>query len=130
MQLFNNLFLLRLTIAIILLMHSIPGMFDNGVNNFGRLYLNNMGFAPFGLFLAWFIKISHVVFAVCLILNRYIKWLAALTIVILIAGIVMVHYPDGWYVVGGGRNGVEFNVLLIAALLTIMFHKTGAKKSA
>jgi putative oxidoreductase len=34
-------------------------------------------------------------------------------------GIIMVHAREGWFVVGAGRNGVEFNVLLIAAFLTV-----------
>jgi putative oxidoreductase len=39
---------------------------------------------------------------------------SVVNILILVMGIVLVHYPEGWYVVGGGRNGVEFNVLLIS----------------
>ena len=34
-------------------------------------------------------------------------------------GLVMVHAPNGWFVVGAGRNGVEFSVLLIATLLCV-----------
>jgi putative oxidoreductase len=33
----------------------------------------------------------------------------------------MIHGREGWFVVGGGRNGMEFNFLLIFALLTLMF---------
>jgi putative oxidoreductase len=113
--------LLRLAVAIILLMHSVPGMFNNGINDFGNLYLNTIGFAPFGLALAWAIKLSHMAAAILLLLNKYVKPAAIVTILILVLGIIMVHYPDGWYVVGGGRNGVEFNFLLIFVLLTIMF---------
>jgi len=71
--------------------------------------------------LAWAIKLSHLVAAICLILEKYIRWAAIITIVILISGIVMIHFSEGWFVVGGGRNGMEFNFLLIAALVTIMF---------
>ena len=117
----NGNLILRIAVAIILIMHSVPGMFNNGVNDFGNLYLNQIGFAPFGLAIAWCIKISHLVTAVLLLLNKYVKPFAVLTILILIIGIFMVHLPEGWYVVGGGRNGVEFNFLLIAVLLTIMF---------
>jgi putative oxidoreductase len=46
-----------------------------------------------------------------------------------LVGIFILHIKDGWYVVGGGRNGVEFNVLLIAALLTIMYPKIVLFKS-
>ncbi len=116
----NNSILLRIAIAIILLSHGIPGMFDNGINDFGNLYLNQVGFAPFGVAIAWAIKISHVACAILLLLNRYIVAAGAVTILILIAGIVMVHYPEGWYVVGGGRNGMEYNFLLIVVIASIM----------
>ena len=121
MKLFNNTFLLRCAVAIILMVHGVGGMFNNGVNDFGNLYLNQIGFAPIGLYLAWAIKLSHVASAVCLVLNKYIKWVSVISIFILAMGIILVHYPEGWFVVGGGRNGMEFNFLLIFALLTIMF---------
>jgi putative oxidoreductase len=117
---FNYTFILRLAVAIILFMHSIPGMFNNGINDFGKYYLDDIGFAPAGVPMAWTIKLSHVAAAICLLLNKYVKWAAVITILILITGIVMVHYKEGWFVVGGGRNGVEFNFLLIAVLLTLV----------
>lgn len=121
MNISGNIFLLRLAVAIILIMHSIPGMFNNGVNDFGRFYLNEIGFAPVGIPLAWAIKLSHVIAAVCLLFNKFVKPASILTIFILITGIIMVHFKEGWFVVGGGRNGVEFNFLLIIVLLTIIF---------
>ena len=108
---------LRLILAAVFFMHGIPSIFTGAVNNFGNLYLNEVGFAPIGVPLAWMIKLSHVACAVLLILNRYI-WVAALiTIPILVAGIIMIHAAEGWFVVGAGRNGVEFNVLLIGVLV-------------
>lgn len=123
----NSTFLLRSAVAIILLMHSVPGMFNNGINDFGNLFLNQIGFAPVGVALAWAIKLSHVVAAACLLFEKYLKWACSVTILILLAGIFLVHLKEGWFVVGGGRNGIEFNFLLIAALLTIMF-PSGFKK--
>jgi putative oxidoreductase len=127
MNFFNGTFLLRLAVAIILLVHGAGGMFNGGINNFGNLYLNQIGFAPLGVPLAWAIKLSHLVAVVCLMSEKYVKWASIVTIIILIAGIFMVHLPNGWFVVGGGTNGVEFNFLLIAALLTIMY-PNGMKK--
>ena len=117
----NGTLLLRIAVAIILLTHSIFGMFNNGINDFGNLYLNQIGFAPFGLFLAWSIKLSHLVAAVLLLINRYVKLAGFVTIFILIMGIILVHYQEGWFVVGGGRNGMEYNFLLIIVLLAIMY---------
>lgn len=114
-------FILRFAVAVILLVHGLGGMFNGGVNDFGNLYLNTVGFAPIGLLLAWLIKISHVLAAILLLMNRYVKLASIATIFILIMGIIMVHFKEGWFVVGGGRNGIEFNFLLIFALVAIMF---------
>ena len=123
----KGLILLQIAVAVILLTHSVFGIFDNGINNFGNLYLNQIGFAPFGVFLAWSIKLSHIVAAILLILNKYVRAAGFVTIFILIMGIVLVHFQEGWFVVGGGRNGVEYNFLLICVLLAIMF-PDGLKK--
>lgn len=120
MNLKDNTFLLRLAVAIILLMHSIPGMFNSGINDFGIHYLNKVGFAPVGVPLAWAIKLSHMAAAFCLLFNKFIKPASLITIIILITGIIMVHFKEGWFVVGGGRNGAEFNFLLIVVLLTLI----------
>jgi putative oxidoreductase len=116
-----NTLILRLAAATTLLAHSIPSIVTNGVTDFGNLYLNQVGFAPLGPPLAWAIKLSHVACAVCLVLNKYVMWAGAITIFILVMGIIMIHFKEGWFVVGFGRNGMEFNFLLITVLLTIMF---------
>jgi putative oxidoreductase len=117
----KNLSFLRIAIIIIFLVHSLAGMFNNGINNFGNLYLNQVGFAPIGLPLAWAVKLSHIALAYSLLTDKYLKATSFITIFILIVGIFMIHLKEGWFVVGGGRNGVEFNFLLIMALLSIIY---------
>jgi len=117
----NGNFLLRAAVALILLTHSVFGIFNNGINDFGNLYLNQIGFAPFGVFLAWSIKLSHIVAAILLLLNKYIKLAGFVTIFVLLMGIILVHFKEGWFVVGGGRNGVEYNFLLIVVFIAIMY---------
>lgn len=128
MKIFNSTFLLRFPVIVILLVHSVSGMFNNGINDFGNLYLNQVGFAPVGVYLAWAIKLSHVFAAICLLVDKFVKPACIITIFVLIMGIILVHFKEGWFVVGGGRNGVEFNVLLIFVLLAIMFPKGVFKK--
>ena len=125
----NGTLLLRFAVAFILLTHSVVGIFNNGINDFGNLYLNQIGFAPFGVFLAWSIKLSHIVAAVLLLLNKYVKLAGFVTIFVLIMGIILVHFQEGWFVVGGGRNGAEYNFLLIIVLLAIMYPNGFQKKS-
>lgn len=123
----NGTLFLRIAVAFILLTHSVLGIFNNGINDFGNLYLNQIGFAPFGVFLAWSIKLSHIIAAVLLLLNKYVKLAGFATIFVLIKGIILVHFQEGWFVVGGGRNGAEYNFLLIIVLLAIMY-PNGFKK--
>jgi putative oxidoreductase len=96
-------------------------MFNNGINDFGNLYLNKIGFSPAGLPIAWAVKLSHIAFAISLFTDKYLKITSIITIIVLLAGIYMIHMHDGWFVVGGGRNGVEFNFLLIMAILSIIY---------
>jgi uncharacterized membrane protein YphA (DoxX/SURF4 family) len=43
----------------------------------------------------------------------------------LAAGIALVHWPAGWFVVGAGRNGMEYSILLILCLAAlILFERT------
>ncbi len=122
-----NLIFLRIALILVMLTHSLSGMFDGSINGFGTQYLDKVGFAPIGLPLAWFIKLSHIVCALSLALDKYTKIMSWITIFILVMGIFMVHLPNGWFVVGGGTNGIEYNVVLILAFLTIIYPKIHIK---
>jgi putative oxidoreductase len=125
----NSTFFLRIAVVVILLMHSIPTIVNGSIEGFGKLYLDAIGFAPFGIYLAWAIKLSHVVCAICFLFQKFMKPAAIITILILLTGIIILHAKEGWFVVGGGRNGVEFNFLLIFVLLTFIF-PNGLRKAA
>ena len=121
-------FLLRFAVAVIFAVHSVFTILDGSVNDFGKLYLNTVGFASFGVPIAWAVKLTHLFSVPLLIINNFLKPVCIANMLILVVGIFMVHLKEGWFVVGGGRNGVEFNFLLIFALLTIMF-PNGLKKN-
>ncbi|MBS1666320.1 MAG: DoxX family protein [Bacteroidetes bacterium] len=118
---FTNTFLLRCGVGIIFLSHSLHGIFTkNDVNDFGNLFLNKIGFSPFGVFIAWGVVISQIITSLLLIVNKVVKISCIINIVILIFGIVTVHFAEGWYVVGAGRNGMEFSFILIVVLVTLI----------
>ena len=110
-------FILRWGIAIILLMRSIPSIFQGHIQAFGDQYLRQVGFGDFGIILAWMVKISHILAAICLLLNRYVAIVSAITIIVLVIGAYLVHFPNGWFVIGLGTNGVEYNFLIILNLM-------------
>lgn len=90
------------------------------------------GVAPFsewldsqGLLLGWWIAAGITVLEVLgsplLLLGRLVWPLCLLYSMIYSVGIVLVHWPAGWFVVGLGRNGMEYSVLLITALLAVAY---------
>ncbi|MBB5619449.1 putative oxidoreductase [Pedobacter cryoconitis] len=115
----NPLFLIRLAVAVIFLTHSLHGVFNQTVNAFGESYLNAVGFAPFGVIIAWAMISFEIVGSVLLIFGKFLRFIIPAFCLILITGIVLVHYPDGWFVVGPGRNGVEFSFVLLVSLIAI-----------
>jgi len=120
-EIFNDTFLLRLGVATIFLSHSLHGIFTgNDVNDFGNLFLNKIGFSPFGVFIAWGVVISQIITSLLLIANKVVRISCIINIVILIFGIITVHFTEGWYVVGAGRNGMEFSFILIVVLVAIV----------
>lgn len=120
-KIFTNTFLLRFGVAIIFLSHSLHGIFTgNDVNDFGNLFLNKIGFAPIGVSIAWGVVISQIITSLLLIANKVVKLSCIINIIILIFGIVTVHFAEGWYVVGAGRNGMEFSFILIVVLVTLI----------
>ncbi|MBB6330278.1 putative oxidoreductase [Chryseobacterium sediminis] len=119
---------LRLGLSVILLMHSVISIFSGDVNNFGHFYLDSIGFSPFGIYIAWAVKLTHLFSVPLLWFDRYIKPVAIGNILIFVFGIYFVHWQNGWFVVGGGTNGIEFNVLLIFSFLSLMYPEIYLKK--
>lgn len=114
-------FFLRCGLSVILLMHSVISIFSGDVSNFGRLFLDTIGFSPFGLYLAWVVKLVHLISVPLIWVDACIKPVAISNILIFIFGIYYVHWEHGWFVVGGGTNGIEFNVLLICCFLQLLY---------
>lgn len=123
-------FFLRCGLSVILLMHSVVSIASGDVSNFGLLFLDTIGFSPFGLYIAWTIKLTHLVSVVLLWIDALIRPVAIFNILIFIFGIYYVHWQNGWFVVGGGTNGIEFNILLICGFLQLMFSECPAEKKS
>lgn len=120
----NNLdrtFLLRFALIVIMIMHGIPSFVEMSVIDFGKALTEVFGFGFMGIPTAILVKAIHVVTIPALWLNKYLKPLAMLNIIIFIMGIILIHWKHGWYVVGGGSEGIEYNFLLIFSFATFIF---------
>lgn len=106
---------LRIAVATLLFIHGAYRIYDGGVPGFGE-WLGSQGL-PLGVVIAWTVTIMELVATVVLASGRFVPQLALYFSLVLTAGIILVHGKEGWFVVGGGRNGMEYSVLLIVVLL-------------
>lgn len=109
--------LLRVGVAILLFIHGVYRVVDGGVAGFGG-FLEAKGFA-FGVAVAWILTVVELIGAPLLAFGLFTRALVIWFAIELAAGIVLVHAREGWFVVGGGRNGVEYSVLLLIALIAV-----------
>lgn len=115
---------LRLVLAVLIAAHGWVRWLDGGVPGFGD-WLGGQGF-PFGLAIASAITAYEILGTLLLAWGRFVFPLTLAYSFIYAMGIVLVHAPAGWFVVGHGRNGVEYSVLLIACLLCVGMQEAGA----
>ena len=106
---------LRIVVAVLIFIHGAYRLFAGGVVPFGE-FLSG-AHVPFGTAVAWLITIVEIVGSAALAAGVLVRPVALYFAAELAMGILLVHRHDGWFVVGGGRNGVEYSVLLIAVLL-------------
>jgi putative oxidoreductase len=78
--------------------------------------------------MAWAVTIFEIAGGAALAAGFFVPVLAVVFAAELVAGIVLVHFREGWFTVGAGRNGMEFSVVLIAAFLAVAFSHLGKGK--
>ena len=110
---------IRVLLAAVMFIHGAARISNGTVGGFGE-YLGSQGF-PLGFYIAWAITLFELIGSVMLAVGFY-TWIIALAFAVeLIAGVYMVHWKEGWFVVGAGRNGMEFSFVLIVSLLAIAY---------
>jgi putative oxidoreductase len=107
----------RCVLAGLIAAHGWHRWLTGGVPLFGG-WLDAQGW-PMGTVLAAGITFIEIVGTPLLALGRLQFVLCLVYAAIYSVGLVIVHLPFGWYVVGPGRNGMEYSVLLIASFLIL-----------
>lgn len=116
-----GLVILRVVLGIIFVTHGWPKLMDGASGTadfFGTLGI------PLPAIAAWVVTLLEVLGGLALILGFLVSIVSLLLIIHMALGILLVHLPEGWFVVGPGTGGSEFSVLLIAGLLALIL--TGA----
>lgn len=109
--------LLRMLVSMLVFVHGLARVLGGSVPAFGE-FLADAGL-PAGLAIAWFVTVFELAGAPLLALGiaRLVAPLCLVFVLIYTAGLWLVHWPAGWFVVGAGRNGMEYSVLLIGVML-------------
>lgn len=108
---------LRVGVAVLLFIHGAFRTSTGGVAGFGE-WLTSLGF-PAGIAWAWAVTVIELAGAPLMAAGKFVVPIAAWLAFQLVLGIALVHAHEGWFVVGGGRNGMEYSVLLILCLVVI-----------
>ena len=109
--------LLRVAVASVFIVHGLARTILGTVGGFGE-YLSGRGL-PAGTALAWLLTVVEIVGGVALAAGLAVRPLALWFAVQIAVGIAMIHAKAGWFVVGHGRNGAEYSVLIIACLAAV-----------
>lgn len=109
--------ILRITVALLILIHGLFRLVAGGVVPFG-IWLESQGF-PWGYGWAMAVTLYELVGPALILTRRWTSLVALGHAAILTLGMILVHLPFGWFVVGGGRNGMEYSVILIVSLLAL-----------
>lgn len=119
----TSLIFIRVILATLMFIHGAARISNGTVGGFGE-FLGSQGF-PLGFYLAWALTLFELVGSVLLAAGFY-TWIIGLIFAIHLSfGIALVHWKEGWFVVGGGRNGIEYSVLLVASFLAIAYANFG-----
>lgn len=106
----------RIGTAVLIFIHGAfrASHWDPYVIGFGE-WLGTQGF-PYGFYWAAAVTIYELIAPLFILARRFVTLACLGHMVIVGLGAVLVHYPDGWFVVGAGRNGMEYSVLLLICL--------------
>lgn len=106
---------IRCGLAALLFIHGAARVYSGGVAPFGG-FLDSVGL-PFGIAIAWAVTLFELLATPLLAWGRWVAPISLVFSLIYACGIWLVHAPAGWFVVGLGRNGMEYSALIILCLL-------------
>jgi putative oxidoreductase len=109
--------ILRIVMGLVFMAHAIARLEEYSLPGFGQ-FLSSKGF-PAGFYLAWAVTIFELVGGLLMALRLVVKIFCIGEIIILLTGIIIVHSPVGWFVVGRTLGGMEYSVVLISVLVAI-----------
>ena len=113
-----GLALLRVVLGVIFMVHGGAKLVAGVGGTAG--FFETLGI-PAPTLAAWGITLLEAGGGALLLVGFLVVPVAALLTLHMLTGIFLVHIPNGFFVIGSGSGGYEFNLLLAAALLAMIF---------
>lgn len=117
-----GLAILRIVLGVVYVTHGLPKLMGGAAATTGLL--SGLGF-PVPLAFAWVVTLLETFGGLALIVGFFVRPVAVLFVIEMLLGIILVHARAGWYVIGGGTGGAEYNTVLVAALLALILAGPG-----
>lgn len=118
-----GLAILRVVVGVIFIAHGAPKIFGGMEGTAG--FFGSLGI-PLPIVAAWMVSLLEFLGGIALIAGFLVTPIALLLTTHMLIGILLVHAANGFYVVGPeAQGGVEFNLLLGASLLMLVFGGPG-----
>lgn len=114
--------LLRMLMGLLFMAHAVARLVDYSLPGFGE-FLESQGF-PLGFYLAWAVTLFELTGGLCMFLGYFIRLFCIGEIIILVTGVIIVHWQNGWFVVGKTLGGIEYSVVLIVVLIAVFIAHT------
>lgn len=122
-----GLAVVRVVVGVTFVAHGAPKLFEGGVSDLAVL-LADLG-VPLPEAAAWLVSLVEFGGGLALLVGLLVTPVALLLAAHMAAGVVLLHAPAGWHVVGPlaehPPGGVELNVVLLAALLALVLAGPG-----
>jgi putative oxidoreductase len=116
--------IVRVMVAATLIIHGCFRVIDGTIPSFGGFLAAHH--IPLGSVAAVGVTLMEIGGGLSLASGRFVRILSLYFVLQLLAGIVLVHRHQGWFVVGAGYNGMEYSVVLIGALLAVAWADRGS----
>jgi len=118
-----GLAILRVVLGVVFIAHGAPSIFGGMEGT--TAFMDSLGI-PLPMVAAWAISLLEFLGGIALIAGFLVTPVALLLATHMMVGIVLVHAARGFYVLGPNANGgIEFNLVLTAALLMLVFGGPG-----
>ncbi len=118
-----GLAILRVVVGVIFVAHGLPKIFGGMPETVGLF--ETLGI-PLPALAAWFIALLETGGGLTLIVGYLVAPAALLLSFHMLAGIILAHAQNGFYVIEHGQGGIELGLLLLAALLALLLCGPGA----